>query len=35
MVPEHVTVRDDLPQTSTGKIDRNALRADIAAARDP
>lgn len=34
MVPEHVTVRDDLPQTSTGKIDRNALRADIAAARD-
>jgi amino acid adenylation domain-containing protein len=34
MVPEHVTVRDDLPQTSTGKVDRNALRADIAAARD-
>jgi amino acid adenylation domain-containing protein len=30
MIPEHVTVRDDLPQTSTGKIDRNALRATIA-----
>ncbi|HWN70040.1 MAG TPA: amino acid adenylation domain-containing protein [Haliangium sp.] len=34
MVPEHVTVRDDLPQTSTGKVDRNALRADIAGAGD-
>jgi amino acid adenylation domain-containing protein len=32
MVPEHVTVRADLPQTSTGKVDRNALRADIAVA---
>jgi amino acid adenylation domain-containing protein len=32
MVPEHVTVRDELPQTSTGKVDRNALRANVAAA---
>lgn len=34
MIPERVTVRDELPQTSTGKVDRDALRADIDAARE-
>jgi acyl-coenzyme A synthetase/AMP-(fatty) acid ligase len=29
MIPERVTVRDELPQTSTGKVDRDALRADM------
>jgi acyl-coenzyme A synthetase/AMP-(fatty) acid ligase len=29
-----VTVRDELPETSTGKVDRDALRADLVAARD-
>jgi amino acid adenylation domain-containing protein len=32
MIPERITVRDELPQTSTGKVDRDALRAAMAAA---
>lgn len=35
MIPEHLTVRDELPQTSTGKIDRAALLATLATAPDP
>jgi amino acid adenylation domain-containing protein len=34
MIPEYLEIRDVLPQTSTGKVDRNALRADILAAAD-
>jgi acyl-CoA synthetase (AMP-forming)/AMP-acid ligase II len=29
MIPESLTIRDDLPQTSTGKVDRSALRASL------
>ena len=29
MVPETFLLRDDLPKTSTGKIDRVALRQEI------
>lgn len=29
MIPETLTIRDDLPQTSTGKVDRNVLRASL------
>jgi amino acid adenylation domain-containing protein len=34
MIPESLTIRDDLPQTSTGKVDRNALRASLVPASD-
>ena len=31
-VPKHVEIRDDLPKTMIGKLDRKALRAEIAEA---
>jgi acyl-coenzyme A synthetase/AMP-(fatty) acid ligase len=34
MIPESLTIRDELPQTSTGKVDRNALRASLVPASD-
>jgi amino acid adenylation domain-containing protein len=34
MIPEYLEIRDVLPQTSTGKVDRHALRAEILAAAD-
>lgn len=31
MIPEHLEIRDALPHTSTGKVDRKALRAELLA----
>ena len=32
MIPEHIDIRQPLPETSTGKVDRHALRATLLAA---
>jgi amino acid adenylation domain-containing protein len=33
MIPESLQIKDDLPRTSTNKIDRNILRAEVSKAR--